>query len=397
MKVGKRYDRPKSSGLLLPYEATYLILTMHFSLTYSQMKQFAFGRLLSGFHCAVCTLVCTSTLTGAMKSFTFFSFLFVSFALAAQPDNLVPNPGFEERDECIFNDALLVDAPPWFSPTGGTPDVFHTCTVVNEEPCPWPLETYLDQWYFGIPTNVTGCQVPHSGEGYAGQILYHPGVSPYFDAHEYLAVELLEPLQVDEDYLVRYYISRADRTRYAVWAFHVLFLQEPEYLLWENPSYLDLEGYWSYPEGQFVTDTEGWTEISFVYTAQGGERYLYIGNFQPPGEMDLLLDFPNWLDPGDLWPSYYYVDDVYVGQIGLNVHESTEIKNKLLLSNFVTTELSLTKVKNCDWQILNTSGQIVLEGKLNNSAIDISSLPIGMYILSVRENGNFQKEKFVKR
>lgn len=360
------------------------------------MNQLVLNKLHSGFHCVVCNLGCISTPTGAMKSFTFFSFLLISFALAAQPDNLVPNPGFEERDECIWNDGLLEDAPPWFSPTGGTPDVYHACTVVNEELCPWPFQTSLDAWVFGVPTNFTGCQNPHSGEGYAGQIMYSPGIWPYFDYHEYLAIEIMAPLDAGEDYLVRYYISRADRTRYAVWAFHVLFLQEPEYLLWENPSYLDLEGYWSYPQGQFVTDTEGWTEISFVYTAQGGERYLYIGNFQPPSEIELLEEYPSELNPNFMEPSYYYIDDVYVGQLGLSTMNNQGINDNII--DHVTSEnLQPAFFSSGNWTISDMLGKIVLRGEGWESAIDIHSLPTAVYIFSVQSNNSYESEKFVKQ
>ena len=71
-----------------------------------------------------------------------------------------------------------------------------------------------------------------------------------------------------------------------------------------------------------LDDTKAWMQISGVFTAKGGERFMTIGNFYPASQSNVVdLDSLTYLLPG----AYYYIDDVSVTCLGCKVetkHES---------------------------------------------------------------------------
>lgn len=66
-----------------------------------------------------------------------------------------------------------------------------------------------------MPARVSGRQVPHDGGGYAGAILYiHPGANPEW--LEYIEVPLSTPLTAAETYLLTFYVSLTEDSRYGI-------------------------------------------------------------------------------------------------------------------------------------------------------------------------------------
>lgn len=61
-------------------------------------------------------------------------------------------------------------------------------------------------------------------------------------------------------------------------------------------------------EGQFITDTVGWTRINGSYIAQGTEGFAVIGNFESNDETTVIKETLEHLGN----PIYLYVDDVTV-------------------------------------------------------------------------------------
>lgn len=333
-------------------------------------------------------------------SYRFFFALIFIFCFEsphAQTVNLVPNPSFEERLFCIWNDGTPDDAPPWFNPwtnISSTPDVFHACTIVNENPCPIPVSFNLSQWAYGVPTNFQGCEGPSSGEGYAGIYFYAEGGKPEFSYREYLAVELDEVLMEGELYEVSFHVSLADRFRYAIWAFQVAFLDtlyltnEPDDIL------LPFNPQLTHSAGDFVSDYEGWTKIEWTYIAQGNEKFMYIGNFQPNSEIHTLT-------VGDpLWPlsptSYYFIDDVFVG-FAMNTSSSETVKidtQEVMVypnptSDIIYVEFFALNSAITDFVLWDLTGKKQLEGrfeKAKDASLNLGQLPAGMYLLEIRSD-----------
>lgn len=75
---------------------------------------------------------------------------------------------------------------------------------------------------------------------------------------------------------------------------------------------------------QAFSDTTQWTQIQGCFTANGGEQYITIGNFNYNVNTDTLYVGTNNPDPNYTNPlydySYYYIDDVSLLSRHLLVH-----------------------------------------------------------------------------
>lgn len=114
-----------------------------------------------------------------------------------------------------------------------------------------------------------------------------------------------------EQLIVRFYVSLAEKSVYCVHAIQVLFrpdsISQPSSI-----SFLNLEPQLSNKEGNYMLNREDWVELSWEYTADGNEAYMYIGNFQSNTVVQTLIALADSINPEDLF-LYYYLDDVYVG------------------------------------------------------------------------------------
>lgn len=319
----------------------------------------------------------------------------------SQPGNLVPNPGFEERIDCIYNDSYVEDAPPWFAPSGGTSDLFHECAINNTDPCPYPDQLFLDPWLFGIPTNGFGCQSPRTGDGYAGAFLFNKGTAPEYEWKEYLAVPLNEPLETGTEYFVRYYVSLAERMTHAIWAFQVAFTDEMLPLT-NDFTALDLNPQLTSTEGDYITSKSAWTEISYSYIAQGGESYMYIGNFEHNPVIDTFYVLGDTIQ--DIYyygqSAYYYIDDVYVGTDLVSVNEKDEL-TFLLFPNPVMDKIHLRHSNDLAISIYNINGKELFRANYfmnEDFKLDVSKWSSGMYFITAEDNaGNRFSKKWIKR
>ena len=228
----------------------------------------------------------------------------------ALSSNLVFNPSFEEYRECPRKiDALgtltIVDA--WFQPTAGSADYYNVC---GSRDC-------------GVPKNKLGIQDAHFGNGFCG--IYCSKT----DYREYLQTQLKEPLRAGELYRVSFYVSLSEYSSGAVATIGALFTEDRvgdtvrSMLMNKEVRHLApniSQTVASYFEPQVVndydrvlTDTKAWMQISGVFAAKGGERFMTIGNFFPAAHSNVVdLDSLTYLLPG----AYYYIDDVSVVCLG---------------------------------------------------------------------------------
>lgn len=226
--------------------------------------------------------------------------------------NLVYNPSFEEFRECPRKiDALgtltIVDA--WYQPTAGSADYYNVC---GSRDC-------------GVPKNKLGIQDAHFGNGFCG--IYCSKT----DYREYLQTQLVEPLRAGEMYRVSFYVSLSEYSSGAVATIGALFTDERvgdtvrSVLMNKEIRHLTQgvsQTVSSYFEPQVVndydrvlTDTKKWMQVSGVFTAKGGEKFMTIGNFFPASQSNVVdLDSLTYLLPG----AYYYIDDVSVVCLGCN-------------------------------------------------------------------------------
>src|SRR5690554_303826 len=325
----------------------------------------------------------------------------------AQSPNLVPNGSFENRMQCIYNDGYIEDAPPWFSPTRATPDVFHQCAVVNNDPCPYPEHISLSSWMYGIPTNILGCESPFEDDGYAGFFVFGPNINGYDGYKEYLGVRLENTLITGNQYTVKFYLSLPERVGNAIWNIQVYFssdsIFQPDSIIAPYDSYIDVNPQLSGTTGEYITNYDGWHEMAWDYTASGDESFMYIGNFQPGSETDSLYVLEN--DPyyHNYRFSYYYIDNVEVREGTLSSIDENKFESYLQIFPNPTSGTLSAKCSDIisKFLIFDVQGRLIIQEnrlQLNTLNIDLSSMANGIYYLNVTTIQNEQiNRKIVKR
>ena len=194
----------------------------------------------------------------------FYVFIGIVLPALSQAQNLVPNPGFEQLIRCPQNFSTLrenFDLPGWSSASNGTPDHFHSCSW-NEA---------------GVPGNWAGYSTANSGHGYAGIYLWM-GPNSQNNYREYIQCELIESLQSGVRYRIMFHYKLATNSVFAV--NRIGFLISQEKLNYSHDQVIDLMPTFSIEKDSAVTSKTGiWESASMEYLAQGGERFLTIGNF----------------------------------------------------------------------------------------------------------------------
>ncbi len=226
-------------------------------------------------------------------------FLFVyQCKLGAQ--NLVPDSSFEvvRRMPEKKNNSIYCTQS-WMSPTsGGASDYYHKDARKHS----------------GAPRNIFGRQKPHSGNAYAG-------ICIRTNFMEYLQTKLFDTLAAEQDYLIEFYICKAERSIGTVKEFGVLFANKisiglPGTCISAYPSVkLTL------PQG--FRNKRKWIKFSAVYRAQGNEAALILGHFM----YQKSKPFKGF--------SHYYIDDVSVTCIKNKTDSLSNLKQEKANSNFL--------------------------------------------------------------
>ncbi len=251
---------------------------------------------------------------------SFAAFATSLWAQEREKINLIYNGSFEEHNSCpqkIEPYGQMMEVEAWWQPTGGSSDYYHPC---GGRQCQ-------------VPKNKLGYQFPRSGEAMVG--IY----TSKTDYREYIQTELKEPLQKGERYYLSFYVSLSEMSYGAVATIGGLFTEErikdnTRELFTNNDKQTHSNGIRQKIAKIFspqvvnrfsrpLLDTENWEKIEGEFIAEGGERFLTIGNFYPAEQSNVL--FPAYLKeilPG----AYYYIDDVEL--YCLTCSEKKEIAQK---------------------------------------------------------------------
>ena len=303
--------------------------------------------------------------------------------------NLVPNPSFEVFSYCDSVYLGLSDAPPWYNPTGGSPDYFNQCSTPG---------------YLSVPSNFAGFQYAKTGVAYAGICVY--GSDPgYPSVREYLQVELSDTLIATNHYCVSFYVSntRIASTPYSVAITKMGLLFSNNAIISSTQSILPYTPQITSPANIFLSDSLGWTEISGTFIASGGEKYITIGNFNNDANTDTI----EYNSSAQQHGAYYYIDDVSVVDCtNQGVEELTTSSEISLFPNPATSTLTLEIKDNINNNqpsniiITDVLGETVFKQSApinNQSTINITQLSKGIYFLEVQTVKGITRKKFVKQ
>ena len=266
--------------------------------------------------------------------------LILSVLLFSKPvftQNLVPNPGFETYEECPSLDNIGLIPLPWLSPPTHSIDYFNRCSD-----------------YKGVPVHGGNYQDTYTGNGYCALWGYN-GINNNY--REYLQVKLLDTLESNSCYYIEFYTNLNNNTKYAIKDIGLHL--SPNQIDTTNTNYiLDLDFHIRPANGQFITDTLNWIKISGIYTANGDEQYITIGNFNNDAETDTLNT-----GNGTYTGAYYYIDDISVMavsdlQSSMPAYAGEDISITLGDSTFIGQEVYNL---DCSWSVLG--GAQIATGK----------------------------------
>jgi len=303
--------------------------------------------------------------------------IFTLFTFTCTAQNLVPNPSFEDTLGCPNDNNQLDKTTNWNA--FGTVDYYNACGSNG----------------YGVPLNIAGYEFAHTGVAYVGLWVFHTVVH---DFREIPNVELTDSLIANKRYNVEFYVSLADSMQYAIWNIGAYFSDSGVYgktlsqILTYAPQITN-------SPGRYISNKIVWTKISGTFIANGGEKYISIGNFQDDSIIDtLFVGGSSDTGPYSWTGSYYYLDDVAVyadTTVGIN-----EISNKeiTIYPNPATNNITIESPQAAVIEITNIQGQLVktITANTNKTDIDVSSFPGGVYIVEVKTDKGVSENKFIK-
>jgi gliding motility-associated-like protein len=252
-----------------------------------------------------------------MKKTILTFFIVRAFGLFAQT-NLVPNNSFEIYSSCPLFAGELSKANGWFQPNifplgplDGSTDYFNVCNNNFGGGS-------------GIPLNQFGFQYARTGNAYAG---FGPFVySNLFTYREYLEVKFIDSLIKGRRYCLNYYLSLANTSSYAIGSIGSYF--SPESLLYSSPNSENIQ---VIPQIEnlvtsYLTDTLNWMLVEGEFIANGGERFLTIGNFRNNANTSYIQLSNTGIE------SYYYIDDISL----IECEDAQTLTSSLTIPNVFT-------------------------------------------------------------
>jgi len=310
--------------------------------------------------------------------------LFLILQSTNSQTNLVPNWSFEDIISCPQLELITFYSytPPWFSPTGGTPDIYNICDCTKSN-----YDTLLC-----VPYTSCGYQLPHTGNGYAAFAW------DYSNNCEYLSAKLISPLKAGKKYCISFFVNPGDCIFYVIDRIGLYLSIDSIHA--STYAYLHYIPQIESPPGAIISDTVNWTEISGEYIATGGEQFITIGCFRPDSMVqlaynDTIIGF---------WP-YYYLDDVSVYYCG---PDTTEYSNQFTVFNAFTPnrdgvndyfKVHGQNIKTINGKIINRWGQELFKWSNVNEGWDGKykgkdvSEGVYFYIISVTfEDGKVEEK-----
>jgi gliding motility-associated-like protein len=278
--------------------------------------------------------------------------------IAAKAQNLVPNGGFEEFNNCPTNWAQIDYSPgyvsfptvkDWVSPLEKTtPDYYNACAPTNSK--------------VNIPQTFLGYHDAHNGNGCAGLIPYNDNISAG-EYREYIQAKLTQPLIAGHKHELTFYVS----TNYnpSIAAYNYIAVDRVGAAFTTNQvsmtpdQFLMLDYQVVNAANNFISSTNSWVKITGTFIAQGGEEWIIIGSFKnsttPMNKQQL---YPATPGPGEDY-SYIYVDDVTLTDLD-KVNSFTAVHDTAVCVAAGMTLTSPVISNDYTWSTGDTTRSIVL-------------------------------------
>jgi outer membrane protein OmpA-like peptidoglycan-associated protein len=230
-----------------------------------------------------------------MKYLSILLIFLSAFNSIAQENNLLENGSFESTKGKVKGLNGIETANGWISPSKNKADLF-----VADSKDPNCLTS----------GNKYGKEDPKKGENYAGIVGYSYGDKM---PRTYLTSQLKVPMQKGVKYCISMYISLSELSKYACnqigFQFSAKSPSQEDNNAIIGPSHV------LHSQSKIVNATYGWEKICGVYVAEGGEKFVTIGNFTANDGTKFEKTLKNKFKGIPVIAAYYFVDEVKVSQI----------------------------------------------------------------------------------
>ncbi len=226
----------------------------------------------------------------------FLAFALTGNSFAQDDNNLVENHSFEGTKGKLKRLKQVNKAMDWFSPTALRADLFSTSAQGTE---------------IGVPDNIYGKEEPSDGDNYAGIIAYsYRGKDP----RTYVSRELKEKLNKGARYCVSYKVSLADLSKYAVNNLGAFLSKNPIEIDTKKDIVLGKkEEFVRIADNKVFEKRYSWEKMCGEFVANGGEKFITIGNFNETTDTDWKkLRKKKGFNGAQIPYAYYYIDEVVV-------------------------------------------------------------------------------------
>ncbi|MEX1191017.1 MAG: OmpA family protein [Brumimicrobium sp.] len=226
----------------------------------------------------------------------------LSYTASAQDgENMVDNGSFEDaKSNKLRRTGDLKRAEGWVSPTGNSADLFSADAKMPE---------------VMTPDNVYGVEDPRDGSNYAGIITFS-----YREKEDrtYLTTKLNTPMKKGMRYKLEFYASLGELSKYSANKLGAHFSKRPPGTDEKVPA-LIMETHVMHPKEVLFDGMYGWDKVCGEYRAEGGEKYITIGNFTSDNDVKNERNKkPREIRGRQIIAAYYYIDDISVQLLGPN-------------------------------------------------------------------------------
>lgn len=234
-----------------------------------------------------------STSMKITKRLLFAALLGLPVASVAQNnENLVDNGGFESSTGKTKKLGQIDMATGWKSPTGARSDLFLKDAKMPE---------------IGVPTNAYGKEEPKDGENYAGFVAFSFGDKV---PRSYVMTKLKTPLKKDMKYCVSFYISLAEASKYSCNQIGAN-ISKKEFGTDQKSAIID-KTHIMHQDNKIFNAMYGWEKVCGEFVAEGGEKYITIGNFTSNEDTKKENNKKSSDIKTQIIAAYYYIDEVTV-------------------------------------------------------------------------------------
>jgi len=187
----------------------------------------------------------------------------------------------------------IESATSWLSATGAKADLFLPDNRIPE----------IDG-----NKNVYGGETAQDGSNFAGVMVYSQGNKL---PRTYLTQKLSTPMKKGETYCVKFYVSLADNSKFGSNNIGAHFSKkdvtvEDKKSIIDKPQILEVKN-------KVFTGTYSWERVCGTFTAEGGEKFITIGNFGMTEEtkIEKIKKDASNKDP-QIGGAYYFIDNISV-------------------------------------------------------------------------------------